>query len=164
MSFCDQILSLSSDQFLLKRDEPGAGWLLVLELRDLVADLCLVVAAWLDAALSVSDLLQNASVVLQVLRKEVLLFTDLRHQHADLVGQVGNGVVVGGLAPVGELRCDRDSFATSSLVGADSMVLGLDELEELLGQLRLSHAPECGHGEGVLGRFLVGIFATLASY
>ena len=34
------------------------------------------------------------------------------------------------------------------------MVLGLDELEELFGQVRLAHSSEGGHGEGVLRSFL----------
>ena len=164
LSLCDQVLSLSSHKFLLKSDKSGTGRFLVLELGNLITDLRFVVAAGLYTTLGVSDLLQDTSVVLQVLRIEVLLFTDLGHQHADLVGQVGDGVIVGRLAPVRELRRDRDTFPTSGLVGTDSVVLGLDELEQLLGQVRLSHATECAHGEGMLGRLLAGIFAALASY
>jgi len=164
LSLCDQVLSLSSHKFLLKSHKSGAGGLLVLELGNLVADLRLVVTARLHTTLGVSNLLQDTSVILQVLRIEVLLFTNLRHQHADLVGQVGDGVIIGRLAPVRELRCDRNSFPASGLVSTDSVVLGLDELEELLGQVRLSHTTECAHGKGVFGWLLAGIFAAFAPY
>lgn len=76
LCFCDQVLSLSSYEFLLKSDNSWAARFLVLEFCDLVADLGLVVTAWLDAALGVSDLLQDASVVLEVLSKKILLFTN----------------------------------------------------------------------------------------
>lgn len=165
LGFSDQILCLSSHELLLKGDQLGAGRLLVLQLGNLIGDLSLVVATGLDAALGVSDLLQDASVVLEVLCIQVFLLTDLGQQDANLVGQIRDGVVVGRLTPVGQLRRDGNSLATSCLVGTNGMVLSLDQLEELLGELGFSHATKGGHGEAVLGDCAAAvILSALAAY
>ena len=101
LRFCDQVLSLCSDELLLKDWQLWAGRLFVLQLLDLVADLGLLVSAWLHTLLSVSDLLQDATIVFQILRKQILLLANLRHDHTKLIGDVTDSIVVGGLTPVG---------------------------------------------------------------
>jgi hypothetical protein len=69
--------------------------------------------------------------------KQVLLLSDLRKQHTKLVADIAQGLVVGALAPFAELASNGSTLLGSLLVGVDRMVLGLDELVELLGQLGL---------------------------
>ena len=105
----------------------------------------------LHRALGIPDLLQYSPIILQVLRKNIFLFSQLGQQHSQLIGYVRDGVVAGGLAPIGELRGDGDAFAAGGLVGADGVVLAFYHLEELFAELGLLHAPEGGHGEAVFG-------------
>ncbi len=161
LSLSHKVLSFGSHELLLECHKLGAGGFLVLEPLDLVAYLSLLVPARLHTRFDVSDLLQNGSVFLQILREEILLFTDLRENDTNLVRDVRDGVIVGRLAPVGQLGCDGQTLATCSLVGSDSMVLGLDQLEELLGQLSLLDSAQGGDGEVVLGSFF-GVVVLLA--
>ena len=96
-----------------------------------------MVATRLDAALGVPDLLQHRAVVFEILREDILLLSDLGQQHAELVGDVGDGVVAGGFAPVGELGGDGDALAGGGLVGPDGVVLGFDDFEQLFGEFGL---------------------------
>jgi hypothetical protein len=73
---------------------------------NLIADLGLAITAWLYAALSISDLLQDASVILEILCKQVFLLPNLRQEDAELVGDVRDRVVVRRLTPVRKLRGD----------------------------------------------------------
>ena len=75
LSFGDEVLSFGSNELLLERHKLRALRLFVLELLDLVGDLGLVVSAWLDRAFGVSDLLEDAPIVLQVLSKDVFLLS-----------------------------------------------------------------------------------------
>lgn len=150
LGFRNQVLRFSTNKLLLQRDQLWTGGFFVLQLRDFIGYLGLGVTTRLDTTFSVSNLLQDASVVLQVLCIQVLLFTNFGQQHADLVGQVRDGVIVGGLAPVRQLGRNRDPFSASCFVSSNGVVLGLDELEELLGEFRFSHSTESGHGKGVL--------------
>ena len=93
--------------------------------------------ARLYTGLSVANLLQHASRILQILREQILLLRDFCHQYAELVTDVTDGVVLRTLTPVAELRSNALRFPASGLVGADGMVLGLDELVQALGKLRL---------------------------
>ena len=89
---------------MLERDQLRARGFLVFELLDLVADLGLLIPARLDTRFNVPDLFQDRPVVLEILCEEVLLFTNLGENDTDLVRDVRNGVIVCGLAPVGQLR------------------------------------------------------------
>ena len=151
LCFSDQILRLCSNELLLQRHELRALRLLILQLLDLIRDLRLMIPTRLHRALRIPDLLQDSAIVLQILRKHVLLLAQLGQQHAQLVGDVGDGVVARGLAPVRELSGDGDALAAGGLVGADGVVLAFDHLEELLAELGLLYAPEGGHGEAVFG-------------
>jgi len=113
-------------------DDLGALWLLVLQLRYLVRDLGLVVPARLNRALGIPDLLQNTAVVFQILGKDIFLLSQLREQHPELIRYVRDRVVARSLAPVRQLGGDRDTFAAGAFVGANSVVLTLDYLKELL--------------------------------
>jgi hypothetical protein len=96
-----------------------------------------VCTARLHRALGVANLLQHAAAVLQSLGKQVLLLSNLRQQHTELVADIAQGLVVGALAPLAQLSSDGSALFGSLFVGVDRMVLRLDELVELLGQLGL---------------------------
>jgi len=69
--------------------------------------------------------------------EQVFLLSDLREQHTKLVADIAQGLVVGALAPFAELAGNGSALLGSLLVGVDRMVLGLDELVELLGKFGL---------------------------
>lgn len=127
-----QILGLGPDKLLLELDELGALGLLILQLLHLIGNLALVIPTRLHRALRIPNLLQHAAIILQVLGKDVFLLAEFGQEHAQLVGDVGDGVVARRLAPVGELGGDGDAFAAGRLVGADAVVLALDDFVELL--------------------------------
>jgi hypothetical protein len=106
-----------------------------------------VCAAGLHRALSVTDLLQHTATVLKSLGEQVLLLCDLRQQYAKLVTDIAEGIVVGALAPLAQLSSNGSSLLGSILVSVDSMVLRLDQLVELLGQLGLLGAAQRGKRE-----------------
>lgn len=72
--------------------------------------LLLVRTARLHRALSVTDLLQHTAAILQALSEQVLLLCDLCQQHAELVADVAQCVVVGALAPLAQLSGNRSAF------------------------------------------------------
>jgi hypothetical protein len=109
--------------------------------------LLLVRTAGLHRALGVTDLLQHTPAVLKSLSEQVLLLCDLRQQYSKLVADIAQSVIVGALAPLAQLSGNGSSLLGSSLVGVDSMVLRLDQLVELLGQLRLLSATQRGKRE-----------------
>jgi len=112
-------------------------------------NLGLGVSRRLNRALSVADLLQNTPAFLHALGQGVLLLCDFGQQHAQLVGDLGDGVIARLLTPVAELRGDRSLLLGSVLVGTDGMVLGLDQLVQLLGQLGLLDPTETSHGKAM---------------
>jgi hypothetical protein len=57
---------------------------------------------------------------------EVLLFTKLGEQNPNLVGDIADCLVRGGLAPVGELACDGETLLAGCLVALDEVILRLD--------------------------------------
>ena len=116
-----------------------------------------VVAAGLNGALGVTNLLEYASALLQVGRKAVFLLGDLGKQDTELVGDVRDGIVASFLTPVAELRRNVCLLLRGSLVGANAVVLGLDQSVELLGEVGLVNAAKGGHCEAVLGGLLGGI-------
>jgi len=116
-----------------------------------------VVAAGLYGALGVTDLLEYASALLQVGGEAVFLLGDLGKQDTELVGNVRDGIVASLLTPVAELRRNVCLLFRSSLVGANAVVLGLDQSVELLGKVGLVNAAKRGHCEAVLGGLLGGI-------
>jgi hypothetical protein len=132
---------------LLQDHQSRVLWLLHLELVDLILDLLSVVPAWLDTLLGVSDRLQHRPGIVQVVRIDIFLLAQLAEQNADLVGELRDGIVAGLLAPVGELGADREALLACGFVGADEVVLGLDETEEFLGQLRLPSSAQAGERE-----------------
>jgi hypothetical protein len=96
-----------------------------------------VCTAGLHRALRIANLLQHATAVLQSLGEQVLLLSNLRQQHTKLVADIAQGLVVGALAPLAQLSGNGSTLFGSLFVSVDRMVLRLDELVELLGQLGL---------------------------
>ena len=94
----------------------------------------------LHAPLRIPNRLEHGPGLLEVLREAVFLLADLAEQHAQLVGDVGDGVVVRLLAPVGELGGDGGALAAGGFVGADCVGFAFDELVELLAEVGL-HVP-----------------------
>lgn len=155
LCLCDEVLRLRSHELLLQRDQLRARRIFVLQFLDLVGDSHPLVARRLHGALRVPDLLEHAAVILQVLRKDVLLLTNLGQQHAEFVRDVGNRLIAGALAPFGQLRRDGDTLSTGSLVRADDEVFILDDFEQSLAQLGLLEAAQGSHGEAMAtGSFL----------
>lgn len=133
MGLGHEIFRLGADKLLLQHDNLGALWLLHLEPLNLIDNLVLVVAARLDAPLGVPYGLEQSARVVQVVRICVLKLAHLAEDHADLVGDIADGIVARLLAPFGELRGDGDALARCGLVGRDEVVLRLDEAVELAG-------------------------------
>ena len=106
--------------------------------------------------LGVPNHLHHPPILLQPARKPILLFPQLAQNHPQLIADVADGLIPGRFPPVAQLARDADPFAGSRLVGADGVVLGFDELVELLGELGLLDTAEGGHGEAVFGRGFVG--------
>jgi len=179
LRFGDERLCLGAHKLLLELWELGGGRLLVLELLDLVGNLerlalsCrggthvkatylgLLIATWLDGALSVTDLFEYSSALLQVGGETVFLFSDLGKQDTELVGNVGDGVVTSFLTPVAQLRGNVCLLFGRGLVCANAVVLGLDQGVQLLGEVGLADSTKRGHGEAVLGG---GRMAGIASW
>lgn len=128
---------------------------------DLILDLLAVVPARLDALLCVSDRLQHRPGIIQVVRVDILLLAQLAENNADLIGELRDGIVAGLLTPFGELRANGETLFACGFVGADEVVLGLDEAEEFLGQLRLAGSAQAGEGE-TTARAPLGGAAALA--
>jgi hypothetical protein len=80
---------------------------------------------------------------------EILLFTKFRQQNTNLVRDVADCFVCGGFAPVGQLTCDGETLFASSFVALNEVVLGFDELVELLAQLWLDCAAERAEAEAM---------------
>ena len=118
-------------------------------------------AAWMHTLLSITNLLQNTSRLLKVLREEIFLLSDLRKEHTKLVANIADCIVFRALAPFAELACDALTFATCLLVGTDGMIFGLDKCEQAFGKLGLSQASQTADREAVLRLGFVGILASL---
>jgi len=159
----DQILGLRSHQLLLQRHQSHVLRLPHLDPLDLVLNLLSIVAARLHALLRVADRLEDIPGIIEIVRIQVLLLAQLAEQDADLVGEVGDGVVVGLLAPLGELRGDGDALFARGLVGADQIILGLDEPVETLGELGLANAAQAGEGEAMIAGGLSGALLLLTA-
>lgn len=112
--------------------------------------------------LGVPDLLQDTPRILQVLREQIFLLRHLGQQHAELVADLTDGIVVGALAPLAQLGGDGLRLLAGLLVGADGVVLRLDEGVEALGQLGLAQAAQAAHVELVRGAALVMVVASAA--
>jgi len=118
---------------------------------------------WLHTTLRISNLLQNPPTILQTLRIQILLLRNLRQQHPQLVTYITNSIILGALAPLAQLARDRSRFFGGGFVGADGVVLGLDEAVEALGELGLLRAAEGGEGEVVFAAGLRGGCAGVAA-
>ena len=147
MSLGDQVLSFSTDKLLLKGHQSGALWLLHLCPCDLICDLGPVVSAWLDTLLSVANSLEDRPRLVQVVRILVLLLANLAQENANLVGEVRDGLISGLLTPFRELGSNGDALLACGLIGADQVVLGLDELEEALSKVWLGSTTQRGECE-----------------
>lgn len=147
LGLSNQVLSLGTDELLLKSHQSGALRLLHLGPCDLILDLRSVVSAWLNALLGVTNGLQHGSGLVQVVRIKVLLLANLTKQNTDLVGEVRDSLITSLLAPFGKLGCDGDTLLASSFIGTDQVVLGLDKLEETSGQVWLGSTAKTGEGE-----------------
>lgn len=155
LSFGDEILGFGSDEFLFEGDDFGALRLLVFQLLDLIRHFGFVVTTRLHRALRVANLLQHRSIIFQVFRKRSLLFANLGHQDAQLVGYVRHRIVPCRLTPVRQLRGDGDALAAGGFVGADGVVLAFDDFEDFLAQFGLLDAAQGCHGEAMLWRALL---------
>lgn len=82
-----------------------------------------MIARGLDGALGVADALQDATTLLEILAKDLFLLRNFGEQDAELVGEVGDGVVVGLLTPVGQLAGNGGALATGRLVSTDCIGL-----------------------------------------
>lgn len=108
-----------------------------------------MVSAWLDTLLSIPDCLQDCSAVIQIVCVEILLFAQLGKQNTNLVGDIADGLVCRGLAPVGELTCNGETLLAGTFVALDEVVLGLDEPIELLAQFGLNSSTEGAEAEAM---------------
>jgi len=72
-----------------------------------------MVSARLNTLLRIPDRLQDSPAIVNIMGIEVFLLADFRQQNTNLVGDVGDGVIGGGLAPVGELGRDGEAFFAS---------------------------------------------------
>lgn len=138
----NQVLSFSPDQLMLQRDKARTRWILVFELGNLICDLLTLIARRLNRSFHVPNLLQDTAVILEVLGKNIFLLAHLSEHNAELVGDVGDVVVVSALTPFRELGGNRGTLTTSCLVGANSGVLALDQLGHLFAQLGCLHPAE----------------------
>lgn len=134
---------------MLQRRDARTVRILVLQLGNLIGNLLALVPARLHRSLHVPNMLEHTAVVLKVLRKDVFLLAHLGQHHAQLVGDVGDGIIVGRLAPFGELACDGGALAAGGFVGADGAVLALDQAAELAAQLGALLAAEGVDAEAV---------------
>ena len=115
-----------------------------------------MVSTRLDRGFRVSNLLQDATILFEVLSEGIFLLTKLSEEDAEFIRYVGDRVIACGFTPVGELRCDGDALATGRLVGADSMIFTFDDFEKFLAQFGLLNTAQRGHSEAVLRRTLIG--------
>ena len=125
------------------------------------AYLCFVIPTWLYTRLGVSNLLEYATRVLQVLREEVLLISNLGQKDSKLVAHFADSIVISALAPLAQLIGDALGFTSSRFVGSDRMILGLDELVQFLGELRLLNPSQTAHGEAMFGSRLLPATALM---
>jgi hypothetical protein len=65
-----------------------------------------VVASRLDARLGVTNLLQGTTALLEVLGEHILLLGNLGEEHGELVGDVAEALILGGLTPLAQLAGD----------------------------------------------------------
>lgn len=127
----------------------GTLWFLALQLGDLVCQLDFVVPRRLDALLHIPNMLQDSSAIIKVVCIEVLLLTDLRQQHADLVGELANCIISGCFTPLGDLGRDGDALLAGGFVGLDQVVFRLDQAVQFSAQFWLDLASERVEAERV---------------
>lgn len=123
----NQILRLGTNKLMLQRGDTSTIRILVLELGNLISDLLTLFPRRLNRSLHIANMLQDTARVLQILRIEVFLLADLGQHDAQLVGDVRDGIVFGGLAPVGELGGDGTALTAGGFVCTDRIVLALDQ-------------------------------------
>ena len=139
---------------MLQDHDLGRVGLLVFQLSDLVGDLLLPIAGWLDGGLDVADGLDGHAILIVAVDELVLKLADFVDQDAELVGYVGN-IVVASFTPQGELllwitqlACDdvdgetlREAYSNfhaltaNQFHAAHDVLLHLDELGELLCEI-----------------------------
>jgi hypothetical protein len=144
-----QVLSLSSNQLLLKRDQLRALWLLYLQFGNLIVYFGLAVSTRLDTLLRISDGFQDCSRIIQVVCVEILRLAQLTEQNPNFVGDVRDGIIIRSLAPIRELAGNRDALLACGLVVPDQVVLRFDELEEPFGEFGLDAATQRAEAETV---------------
>lgn len=139
LGLSDQRLSLSADKLLLEDNNLGRVRLLVLQVGDLVGDALLAVTAGLNRGLDVANALHGDAVLVVAVDVLVLELTNLVQQDTELVGDIRD-VLIGTLTPDGELLGDIHALLGNGLETAHNVLLHLDELGELLGQVRAKGA------------------------
>lgn len=130
-----------------------------------MTNLLLVRPTRLHRTLRIANLLQNTPTILQTLRIQILLLRDLRQQHAQLVANIAHGLILCALAPLAQLAGDRSGFFGGGLIGADGVVLRLDQTVEALGELGLLDSAQGGEGEMVFAAAAgLGCAACVAAF
>lgn len=147
LGLSDKGLSLGSDKLLLKNNNLGGVGLLVLEVGNLVGDLLLSVSRGLDGSLNVSHGLQGDSVLVVLVDELVLELTNLVDENTELVGDVGD-ILVSVLTPERQLLGNLSSLSGLLLDGSHHVLLHLDELGELSGEIG-AHGAGGGSSERV---------------
>lgn len=102
LCFSDKRLGFGANKLLLENNDPGGVGLLVLQLRDLVCDLLLPVAAGLHRGFDVANALNGRAVLIVTIDVLVLQLANFIDQDTKLVSDVRD-VVVASLAPDGQL-------------------------------------------------------------
>lgn len=111
-----------------------------------------MVSAGLHALFCVPYGLQDNAGIIQVVSIQVFLFADLTEQYANLVRDVGDGIVAGLLTPLRKLACNGNTFLTSGFVGSDQAVFGFDQLVEFFRELRLGGTSQRTEAESMMTR------------
>ena len=104
----------------------------------------------LHTSLRIPNTFQHAPALLQILRKHIFLFRNLREEDAKLVRDFADGVVVCLFAPVGEGGGDGGAFAAGGFVGGDDVGFGFYELVEFFGEVFFGGAAKTGEEREVL--------------
>lgn len=111
-----------------------------------------MISRWLHARLRISDLFKNTPIFLQPLRKNIFLLSNFRKQDSHLIRDFRYRIVTSTLAPLTQLLCQSNSFASSGIVSTYGVVLRFDHLVHLLGEIGLAgnSRAEGGHYEAML--------------